>query len=89
MHGLPDVMRERGVVTAAFLIDRAGCKGLRVGGAQVSPRHANFIVNSGGGTAANIRTLVETVRTRVRDMFGIELEEEVLYVGDWKDASQS
>ena len=81
--GLPDLMRERGVVTSAFLIDQSGCKGLRVGGAGVSLKHANFVVNFVYATASDIRALVEKVRTRVRSTFGIDLEEEVLYVGEW------
>jgi UDP-N-acetylmuramate dehydrogenase len=87
--GLPDLMKERGVVTSAFLIDKSGCKGLRVGGAGVSLKHANFVVNFGHATASEIRSVVETVRARVRTSFGIELEEEVLYVGDWSHAPNS
>jgi UDP-N-acetylmuramate dehydrogenase len=81
--GLPDLMKERGVVTSAFLIDQSGCKGLRVGGAGVSLKHANFVVNLGCATAYDIRAVVETVRAKVYAVFGIQLEEEVLYVGDW------
>lgn len=83
MPHLPDLMRERGVVTSAFLIDQSGCKGMRIGGAMVSPAHANFIVNRGHATASNIRALARAVQARVYARFGIALEEEVLYVGDW------
>ena len=66
---------------AGKLIEDAGCKGLRSGGAEVSSRHANFIVNSGGATAADVRELIEQIRTKVHDQFGIELELEILLVG--------
>ncbi len=49
------------------LIDAAGCRGLRVGGAQVSEMHCNFLINTGTATAANIETLGETVRRRVKE----------------------
>lgn len=81
--GLPAAMREAGVVPAGYLSAACGCKGLRVGGAQVSQRHGNFLVNRGGATAADIRTLAARVRSRVREGFGVTLEEEVLYVGDF------
>jgi len=89
MPDLPDVMRERGVVTSAFLIDQSGCKGLRVGHAGVSLKHANFVVNFGHATAADVRAVVQTVRARVYEKFGIELEEEVLYVGEWYGSQTS
>jgi UDP-N-acetylmuramate dehydrogenase len=63
------------------LIDAAGCRGLVVGGAQVSELHCNFLINLGGATAADIETLGETVRRRVKDMFGVELEWEIKRIG--------
>jgi len=65
---------------AGQLIERAGLKGRRWGGAQVSPVHANFIVNTGGATAADVLGLMETVREEVAKAFGIELEPEVQIV---------
>jgi UDP-N-acetylmuramate dehydrogenase len=62
---------------AGRLIDRAGLKGTRAGGAMVSPVHANYIVNTGGATGADFVALIDRVRTRVRDCFGIDLELEV------------
>ncbi len=59
------------------LIDAAGCKGLSVGGARVSERHANFFLNAGGATAADVSALVELVRRRVRAAGGDELSLEV------------
>jgi len=63
------------------LIDEAGCRGLKLGGAQVSELHANFLINTGNATAADIEALGEEVRARVKDKFGIELEWEIKRVG--------
>lgn len=67
---------------AAQLIETCGLKGLRVGGAMVSPLHANFIVNTGGATAADIETVIGRVRERVQKETGIVLEQEVRIVGE-------
>jgi UDP-N-acetylmuramate dehydrogenase len=63
------------------LIDAAGCRGLRVGGAQVSEMHCNFLINLGGASAADIETLGETVRARVKENSGVELEWEIKRLG--------
>ncbi len=63
------------------LIDAAGCRGLKVGNAQVSEMHCNFLINLGGATAADIETLGETVRKCVKDSSGIELEWEIKRIG--------
>jgi UDP-N-acetylmuramate dehydrogenase len=86
---LPAAMKEAGVVPSGYLNAAVGCKGLIVGGAQISKRHANFVVNRGRATATDIRTLTRMVKQRVMDRFGVELEEEVLYVGDWPDTESS
>jgi hypothetical protein len=71
--------------SAGRLIDAAGLKGERVGGAEVSTVHANFIINRGGATAADVITLVRRVRERVQGASGVTLEPEVLlYGGDWR-----
>ncbi len=62
---------------AARLIEAAGCKGLRHGGAQVSEKHANFIVNAGGATSADVVALIDEVRKKVFDMHGVLLELEL------------
>jgi len=62
---------------AGQLIDMAGLKGTREGDAQISERHANFIVNLGAATAANVNSLIERARRRVHEEFGIHLETEV------------
>ena len=81
-------MKESGVIPAGFLSEACGLKGLRVGGAEVSEKHANFLVNSGGATASDLRSLACRVRETVRERFGVTLEEEVLYVGDWTSWSE-
>jgi UDP-N-acetylmuramate dehydrogenase len=63
------------------LIDAAGCRGLKVGSAQVSEMHCNFLINLGGASATDIETLGETVRKRVRENSGVELEWEIRRIG--------
>lgn len=63
------------------LIDKAGCRGLRVGGAMVSEKHTNFLLNAGDATAADIEALGEEIRRRVKDMSGIDLHWEIRRVG--------
>jgi UDP-N-acetylmuramate dehydrogenase len=63
------------------LIDAAGCRGLRVGDAQVSEMHCNFLINLGSATAADIETLGETVRRRVKENSGVELDWEIKRIG--------
>jgi UDP-N-acetylmuramate dehydrogenase len=69
--------------SAGELIDRAGLKGRRVGGAVVSEKHANFIVNDQGGTAADVRRLADELRAEILRRDGIELTPEVVFAGDW------
>src|SRR5215813_11055810 len=63
------------------LIDAAGCRGLKVGDAQVSEMHCNFLINLGGASAADIESLGESVRRRVRETSGVELEWEIKRIG--------
>ncbi len=67
--------------SAGALVDRAGMKGATEGGARVSPTHGNFIVNDGGATAADIKRLIDRCKAAVRDRFGVELREEIVYLG--------
>jgi UDP-N-acetylmuramate dehydrogenase len=67
--------------SAGALIDQAGLKGHQIGGAQISPTHANFIVNTGGATAADVCELISLARTQVYNKFGVMLTEEVRFVG--------
>ena len=84
--GLPSagsVFRNPDGDSAGRLIDEAGLKGVRIGGAVVSEKHANFIVNDQKGTAADVRRLAERVRAEVLARSGVELRFEVEFVGDW------
>ncbi len=70
---------------AGALIESGGLKGYRLGGAQIAPMHANFILNAGGATAGDILGLMRLVQERVKDLFGVDLEPEVQFVGRWPD----
>jgi UDP-N-acetylmuramate dehydrogenase len=67
------------------LIDAAGCRGLRLGGAQVSEKHCNFLLNTGGATAAELEALGEQVRARVLADSGVSLEWEIKRIGSVGD----
>jgi UDP-N-acetylmuramate dehydrogenase len=84
LPGLTDGMRASGVVPAGYLIQSAGLKGFRVGGAMLGVRHANFILNVSKASASDIREIAQTAKERVFELFGVGLEEEVLYIGDWE-----
>ncbi len=68
------------------LIDAAGCRGLRVGGAMVSEKHCNFLINEGGATGQDLEQLGETVRARVKETSGVDLEWEIRRIGDAGEA---
>lgn len=70
--------------SAGALVDRAGLKGARIGGALVSPTHANFIVNTGTATARDVRALVERCRAAVAGRFGVTLADEIVYLGTFE-----
>ena len=76
-----DVVPEGIPASAGALVDRAGLKGAQIGGAHVSTRHANFIVNDGTATANDVATLVDRCKREVQDRFGVVLREEVVRVG--------
>jgi UDP-N-acetylmuramate dehydrogenase len=77
----PSWKQEGGPRTAGQLIEAAGLKGFRVGGAEVSPMHANYFVNRGGATAADVRGLIDEAQRRVDTEFGVLLEPEVKLIG--------
>jgi UDP-N-acetylmuramate dehydrogenase len=82
------VFRNPPADSAGRLIEACGLKGTRVGGAQISDKHANFIVNAGGATATDIRRLADMARAQVAALFGIELVYEVQFIGDWSNWQQ-
>jgi UDP-N-acetylmuramate dehydrogenase len=69
--------------SAGALVDRAGLKGAALGGARVSPTHANFIINDGSASAAEIHQLVEKCRGAVKERFGVTLRSEIICLGDF------
>lgn len=74
-------------VPAGALLDVCECRGLRVGDAAVFAKHANILVNAGHATAADMLTLAEVLKARVRKRFGVELEEEVMFLGERPDVA--
>jgi UDP-N-acetylmuramate dehydrogenase len=79
----PSWQQKDGPRTAGQLIEAAGLKGTRVGGAQVSPMHANYFVNTGSATAADVRALIERAQQEVEQKYGVLLEPEVKLIGRW------
>jgi UDP-N-acetylmuramate dehydrogenase len=78
---VPAAAVREGKVPAAWFLEQVGAKGLQRGEIHVADYHANLIYNAGGGTAADLCALIQELKARVRERFGIELEEEVQYVG--------
>ena len=70
-------------IAPGYYIEQAGLKGYRIGGAEVSTLHANFIVNAGGATAKDIKRLSEVVQKKVAEKFGIELHREIILLGNF------
>ena len=79
-HGAADTPTQ---IAPGYYIEHAGLKGYRIGGAEVSTVHANFIVNAGGATASDIKELSEFVQSKVAEKFGIELKREIILLGDF------
>ena len=83
----PDTVRDRVPddipPSAGALVDRAGLKGAALGGARVSPTHANFIINEGTATAGDIKTLIERCRAGVEERFGVALRDEIMMLGEF------
>jgi UDP-N-acetylmuramate dehydrogenase len=67
------------------IIDSLGLRGYKIGGAMVSPTHANIIVNAGGATAGDVKKLIDHIKEEVYRAYGFILEEEVRYVGEWPE----
>jgi UDP-N-acetylmuramate dehydrogenase len=78
---IPEGVAREGKVPAAWFLEQVGAKGMVRGDIHVAPYHANLIYNAGAGTAADLCALIRELKDRVRGRFGIELEEEVQYVG--------
>ncbi len=78
---MPERVVREGKVPSAYFLEQAGAKGLKRGDIHVADYHANLIYNAGAGTAEDLCGLIAELKSRVRDRFGLELEEEVQYVG--------
>lgn len=78
---IPAGMRERKSLGAGWLVDQAGLLGARVGDVEVSQKHGNFLINRGQARAQEVVALISLIKRKVRDEFGIELHEEVQYLG--------
>ena len=77
MPSLGSVFKRKDGVPISLLIDRLGLKGLKIGGAQVSEKHAGFIVNTGGATAKDVLELIAIIKERIYTEYGIIPEEEI------------
>jgi UDP-N-acetylmuramate dehydrogenase len=69
--------------SAGYLLDKAGCKGMRIGGAEVSDLHANFVITKPGATASDVIELIDLMKKNVKKKFGVVLTEEILRVGEF------
>lgn len=69
-------------IPAGWLIEQVGLKGYKIGNAQFSEKHANFIINLGGATAQDVLELIELAKVKVKDKYGIELQEELIYIAN-------
>src|SRR5205807_8503509 len=78
---VPATAVREGKIPAAWFLEQVGAKGLQRGDIHVAAYHANLIYNAGAGSAAELCALIQELKARVRDRFGLELEEEVQYVG--------
>jgi UDP-N-acetylmuramate dehydrogenase len=76
------IFKNTPLVSAGRLIEEAGLKGMKVGGAMVSPLHANFIINSGNATAKDTMTLIELIKEKVYKEKGVEFELEIQVIGE-------
>jgi UDP-N-acetylmuramate dehydrogenase len=78
---IPKSFQEFKKIPSGYLIEQLGLKGKKIGQIQVSEKHANYLVNLGGGTADEVVQLISFIKQQVRDRLGIQLEEEIIYVG--------
>jgi len=77
---VPEEFLQRGKISAGWLIDKSGMKGAQIGQAKISDTHGNFVVNLGGASASDVLQLIEQIKEKVYEVFGIEIEEEIQIV---------
>jgi len=75
------IFQKKNEVPAGFLIEKCGLAGAKIGGARISPKHSNFIVNTAAASAVDVTALIKLARQKVKEKFGIILEEELQYIG--------
>lgn len=82
VEGFPllEKFNKKGVVPTGYLIDKAGLKGKRIGGAQISEKHANFIINKDGATAEDVAQLAGLAQQKVKKVFGVDIKKEVQFI---------
>jgi len=73
--------QKQGFIPAAWLIEKCGLKGKKIGRVELSLKHANFIVHRGGGSAKDVKKLINLIKKQIKEKFGIELQEEIEYLG--------
>ncbi len=81
LPSLGSVFKKVGDIGAGYYIEQAGLKGVRIGGAEVSQKHANFIINVANATSGDFVSLVTLIENSVYEKFGVKLEREVRYIG--------
>ncbi len=75
---------EKGIIPSGYLIEKAGLKGTKVGGAEVSTKHANYIINPGNDASfADVQALIRIIQNRVREVFGVDIKEEAVYLDQY------
>ena len=80
---VPEGVIRDGKVASAYFLEKVGAKGMRKGGIEIASYHANLIYNTGNGTAAQLREIIDELKNRIRERYGFEVEEEVQYVGEF------
>lgn len=80
---IPERAVREGKVASAYFLDQVGAKGMKRGGIAIADYHANLIYNKGGGTAEDLRSLIDELKKRIVDRYGFTVEEEVQYIGDF------
>jgi len=86
---IPPCLIREGKIPAGWFLEQVGAKGMQRGGMRVADYHANLIYNAGGGTARELRRLIAELKKRVQDRFGLELEEEIQFLGFFPDEGSS
>jgi UDP-N-acetylmuramate dehydrogenase len=74
--------------SVGYIIEKLGLKGARIGGAQISQKHANFILNTGEAKASDVLKLIDMIKQKAKQVFNLNLKEEIFYIGDFSKNGQ-